>query len=175
MGIHYLSRHLKTGVIYIFYVLLCIIFLSFIFRGLYQSLDPLEPNTQNISRVWINENLPKDAKLVGDGYSPILPGRPYSVAEKSIKQYKEDGVDYVVVSSSMYERYLKEKNKYPKETKFYQDLFEKEKLIKYFSPTYLKIGRNDLLAIYKIINYILDIVKNKKVFLNGPHIKIYKL
>lgn len=175
MGIHYLSRRLKTGVIYIFYVLLCIIFLSFIFRGLYQSLDPLEPNTQNISRVWINENLPKDAKLVGDGYSPILPGRPYSVAEKSIKQYKEEGVDYVVVSSSMYERYLKEKNKYPKKTKFYQDLFEKEKLIKYFSPTYLKIGRNDLLAIYKIINYILDIVKNKKVFLNGPHIKIYKL
>lgn len=180
VGINNLSVYLKARsnmLGYILFIIIGIIVLSIFFRGLYQSFDFFKPNTQNISKKWITENLPKDARIVADGYTPIRPGRPFWIGEKSIESYKREGVDYVVVSSYMYERFLAEEDRYPDRAKFYRKLFKKEKLVKCFSATAtdIELGRNDLLAIYRVIHFLINNLRYKKSYLVGPEIRIYKL
>lgn len=178
VGINYLLVYLKTrSNIFrsVLFIIIGIIVSSIFFRGLYQSLDFIKPNTQNVSKKWITENLPKDAKILAEGYTPIEPGHPFWIGEKSIEMYKRDGIDYVVVSSYMYERFFAEEDRYSRQAKFHRDLFEKERLVKRFSTTDIELGRNDLLAIYRVIHFLIDYLRHKKLYLVGPEIRIYKL
>lgn len=50
------------------------------------------------------------------------------------------GYDYVVVSSSIYDRFFAEAERYPKEVEFYQTLFAQGKLVEEIAPTYWMAG-----------------------------------
>lgn len=180
VGINNLSVYLKArskilGNISV--IIIGIIVLSIFFRGIYQSFDFLKQNTQTVSKKWITENLPEDARIVAEGYTPIIPGLPFWIVEKSIEVCKREGVDYVIVSSAMYERFFAEEDRYPDRVKFYRELFNKEKLVKRFSASApdFELGRNDLLAIYRGIHVFINNLRYKKSYLVGPEIRIYKL
>lgn len=178
VGINTLQGYLKRKdkiFKYILFVIFIMIILSMFLRGLNKSLTYLKPNTQNASKKWIDENLPKEAKIVADGYTPLNPGHPSSAAQKTLKRYKKENVDFIIVSSFMYERYLKEKNKYPHKANFYKNLFQNGKLIKRFSPDEIKLGKNDLLAIYQGIKFLIDNLQHKNRCVLGPEIRIYEL
>ncbi len=161
----------------ILFIIVGIIVLSIFFRGLSQSFNFLNQNTQSVSKKWITENLPENAKIVAEGYTPIIPGLPLWIEEKSIEIFKREGVDYIIVSSFMYERFFAEEDRYPNRVKFYRELFDNEKLVKRFSATApdFEIGRNDLLAIYRGIRLFINKLRYNKPYFVGPEIKIYEL
>lgn len=178
VGVNSLSMFLKRknfGMSSILFILLAILISSIFFRGLFQSIDFNIPDTRTVSKQWISENLPNNAKIIADAYTPIKPGCCGSAAEKSLEEFKEDGIEYVIVSSAMYERILTEKDRYPNEAKFYTKLFDEEKLVKSFSTTSIELGNNDLETIYRGIKGLINYLQQREVYLGGPEIKIYKI
>jgi len=178
VGVNSLSMFLRrktSQMNSILFILLVILISSLFFRGLSQSINFSMPDTRTVSKQWISENLPNKARIVADAYTPIKPGCCGSVAEKSLEEFKKDGIDYVVVSSFMYERILKEKDRYPREVDFYTKLFEKEKLVKSFSATSIDLGNNDLITIYRGIRELIKYLQQKEIYLRGPEIEIYKI
>lgn len=180
VGIRNLSVYLKARskiLGNILFIIIGIIVFSIFFRGLYQSFNFLKQDTQTVSKKWITENLPEDASIVAEGYTPIIPGLPLWIEEKSIEIFKREGVDYIIVSSFMYERFFAEEDRYPNRVKFYRELFDKEKLVKRFSATDpdIELGRNDLLAIYRGIRLFVNKLRYNKPYFVGPEIRIYEL
>ncbi len=91
------------------------------------------------------------------------------------KALKKEGVEYVIVSSSIYQRILDEKERYIDEAIFYTRVFESEYLVKEFSPASKELGNNDVAAVYRGIKELIRYVRHREVYLRGPVIKIYRI
>jgi len=178
VGIEQLSIFLKKkqkGWNFILSIFLAIMLSSLFCRGGMESLSFSWKDTRVVSRRWILLNLPADAKKVSDAYSPLKPGCCGSVAEKSLEELKQEGVEYVIVSSFIYQRILDESENFPNEVIFYTRLFENEYLVEEFSPVNVEIGMNDLSAVYRSLRELIRYIGIRDSYLRGPVIKIYRI
>ncbi len=178
VGIAQLSTFLKKKKIrwsIIFTIFLTIMLSSLFLRGMMQSLNFSWKDTRVVSKHWITLNLPANSKMAADAYSPLKPNCCGSVAVKNLEEFKKEGIEYVIVSSSIYKRIFDEKDRYPNEVIFYKRLFESEYLVKEFSPAIFELGKNDISAVYKGIKKLMDYMQHKEVYLRGPVIKIYRI
>jgi 4-amino-4-deoxy-L-arabinose transferase-like glycosyltransferase len=100
------------------------------------------PTTQVMAGAWIRENVADGSMIVLEETGPPLGEHNYEVMKRwtvtdfdlGPSQAAELGVDYVVVSSYIYEMYLRSPERHPKAVRIYQDIFDTGQLVKEFKP-----------------------------------------
>ncbi len=103
-----------------------------------------QKDTRIISKEWIEKEIPHGSKIGQDAYSGDLSEelfdltKEYSLGCKSFEHYVDNGYQYLIVSDTQYERFLKKPDKFPQNAEFYKDLISKGELVKEIIP------RNDL-------------------------------
>ncbi|MDI6784378.1 MAG: glycosyltransferase family 39 protein [bacterium] len=150
-----------------------------------------QKDTRTLAKEWIEINLPKDSKIITEGYGPPLTRyreflknqipqeiiqEPYQVTElpktgaatEPISYYREQGYEYLIISSNIYLRYWVRPDLYPEAIKYYQSLPKEAKLIATFSP----FRKN------KVILNRLEILPSTELYNRahpGPILFIYQL
>ncbi|RMG97452.1 MAG: phospholipid carrier-dependent glycosyltransferase [Chloroflexi bacterium] len=96
-------------------------------------------NSRETARVWINNNLPAEAKIAIESYSPFIDPSRFSVqgfkriTDHVPKWYVEQGFDYLVFSEGMYGRFYRAPEQYKNEISQYENLFSRFDLVKIFT------------------------------------------
>ncbi len=102
-------------------------------------------STRILAREWVLKNLDTNSRVAVEEYSAVLENTDFDIfkswslaqANHTLDDYRHD-YDYIIVSSSIYDRFFAEPERYPDEIVFYRELFDKEKLVQKFEPdTYL--------------------------------------
>jgi hypothetical protein len=94
------------------------------------------PDTGNIANQWIEANIPRDTSFGVERQTPVLDDERYRVTmesrviNQSVEHYREAGVQYLIVSSTVYQRFGAEH----RQSRAYQRLFETCRLVKEFAP-----------------------------------------
>lgn len=84
---------------------------------------------------WIQENVPAGATLAFELYGPEPISRNHRVrmllhlADRPIRWYEEEGVDYLVASSGAYEMAYRNRERYPEVVREYDRIFERFPLV----------------------------------------------
>ena len=100
-------------------------------------------STLVLAHEWILSNLPSESRIAKEEYSApltatsfrLVTGR-FSLAQGyRLEDYFIDGYQYLVVSSSIYNRFLAASERYSAEASFYRDLFARGHLIRKFEPS----------------------------------------
>lgn len=110
------------------------------------------PDSRWIGLHWILQNVPEGASIGREQYTPPLEKwtRNYSVNYFGVagvvnRADQVPDLDYVVVSSYNYDRFIEDQERYPKESKVYTDLFANHLLIGEIVPDNIQMGGPDLL------------------------------
>jgi hypothetical protein len=112
-------------------------------------------DVRTLATEWIEHNIPHGSKIVGESYSPTLDDEFYTViyVERAIKHpaewYKQEGIDYLMLSSRMYGRFFAEPHKYEDEVNQYKVLFQEFTLVKEIAGPIFHFPRGKIL-IYRI-------------------------
>ncbi|HEY7698572.1 MAG TPA: glycosyltransferase family 39 protein [Vicinamibacteria bacterium] len=94
------------------------------------------PDTGNLANQWIEANIPPDTSFGVERQTPVLDRARYRVQmesrviNQSVEHYREAGVQYLIVSSTVYQRFGPEN----RQTKAYERLFKTCRLVKEFAP-----------------------------------------
>ncbi len=127
-------------------LLLCVSAMPFYYVFLF-TLREASPSSRVESREWMLRNLPPGSKVANEMYSAVLDNTDlvvqdnYTLAEvRSLNNYYDAGYRYLVVSSAIYGRYLSMPSRYPRQVRFYKELFQKGHLLKEFRPGPLRGG-----------------------------------
>ncbi len=94
------------------------------------------PDTGNLAREWLNGAFPPRTHFAVERHAPVPDRRKYDITmearivRKAVRDYRELGVDYLIVSSQVYERFGPEH----RTTKAYDKLFQICPLVKEFQP-----------------------------------------
>ncbi|MFC1799799.1 tetratricopeptide repeat protein [Candidatus Eisenbacteria bacterium] len=122
-------------------------------------LHPAMPDNRTIAGGWIEENIERGAAIAKEQITPRLDGEAYFVFELPLSTvYPEEtepfydltlyrDFDYVITSSEVYKRYMKEPDEYPVHVRFYEDLSESGVLVKRFDDV---TGSGPHLNIYRL-------------------------
>jgi hypothetical protein len=101
----------------------------------------VQDDTRTLAGQWVQQNIPINSKIGQDHYTGELPSNRYRIIKqyslsqgKSFDEYKKLNFSYLIVSSTMYDRFFAEPDKYSQNISFYNDLFREGKLIKEFKP-----------------------------------------
>jgi hypothetical protein len=99
------------------------------------------PDTGTIANTWIEANFPPDTSFGVERQTPVLDPKRYRITMESrvintaVEHYREAGVQYLIVSSTVYQRF----NPEHRQSKAYKRLFETCRLVKEFAPVPGKI------------------------------------
>lgn len=114
-------------------------------------------STRIIAREWVINNLPYGSNIVQEWYTAPLNNDIYLISDKysvadgtGLETYRESGVDYLMVSNSIYRRYFNEPDRYKDIINFYQSLFDLYSLVYSIEPS--KYIGGPVIRIYKISN-----------------------
>jgi uncharacterized membrane protein len=94
------------------------------------------PDTGNVARAWLDGAFPPGTHFVVERHAPVPDRKKYKVMQeariirKALRSYRELGVEYVVVSSQVYERFGPEH----RISKAYERVFGACPLVKEFEP-----------------------------------------
>ena len=94
------------------------------------------PDTGTAAAQWIEARLPPNTHLALERQTPVLDRKRYRVTEESVlarravRDYREAGVEYLVVSSTVYERFGPNSQR----ARIYAKLFNICPLVKEFAP-----------------------------------------
>jgi hypothetical protein len=94
------------------------------------------PDTGNVARKWINETFEPGTHFVAERHTPVPDRERFRVSQearairKSVADYRSEGVEYIIVSSQIYDRYGPE----DRVTRAYQRLFELCPTVAEFEP-----------------------------------------
>ncbi|MDO8726615.1 MAG: glycosyltransferase family 39 protein [Candidatus Methanoperedens sp.] len=102
-------------------------------------------DTRTIAKEWVETNLPNGSKIAYEWYTPPLHVKPQNnftllylnwskIVYKPLSFYKNQSVDYIIISSDYKQRYHNEPDKYPIEISRYEELEKEAELIKIFEP-----------------------------------------
>jgi hypothetical protein len=112
-----------------------------------QDIRHARDSTRILAREWILENVPAGSRLAEEEYTaPSLAEAhldifgSFSLAGRSLDEYQHEGYKYLVVSSSIYGRYLAEPERYVREVAFYRELFTEVNLLQRFVPSSTRGG-----------------------------------
>jgi hypothetical protein len=122
----------------------------------------------------INEN-----DTLYEGYTPFYPQnlRYGSVRDVYYSQDNNKKIQYVILSSGVYERYLEESGRYKAEREFYNKIFALPLIGKFAAKEYFPDSSNSFFLSNDLAReaaFLIDYSRNKKELLNGPTILIYK-
>jgi hypothetical protein len=99
-------------------------------------------NTRMQALEWVRAHVPKDAMIAYEWYAAPLNREPFKAREHhalpaggSLEDYEKAGYRYLIVSSAMYDRFLKDPGRFSDETRFYRALFSAGKLEARFQPS----------------------------------------
>lgn len=99
------------------------------------------PTTNLQARSWIIENIPADTRIAGELYTAPLQGTHFRYSQEfslfqshTLDSYQAQGVEYIVTSSNIYDRYYAEPERYATIIERYDALFSGE-LVKEFRPS----------------------------------------
>lgn len=104
------------------------------------------PSTQVVARLWIIEHLPPGSRIAEEWYTAPLKqtsfdvSLQFSLATHSVADYARSGFRYLLVSSSVYDRYFNEPTRYPAEVAFYRSLPSTSRLLEEFEPSATRGG-----------------------------------
>jgi hypothetical protein len=120
------------------------------------TLREANPSTRVVAREWVLQNLPAGSKIAQEEYTAALDGTDYIVFKifslatsgHTLEEAYRDGFRYIMVSESIYGRYLAESERYPAEVKLYRNLFEQGKLLQQFEPSGTRPG--PVIRIYEL-------------------------
>jgi 4-amino-4-deoxy-L-arabinose transferase-like glycosyltransferase len=94
------------------------------------------PDTGTLANQWIEAHIPPDTSFGVERQTPVLDPARYRVQMESrvinvsVEHYREAGVQYLIVSSTVYQRFSPEN----RQSKAYQRLFATCRLVKEFPP-----------------------------------------
>jgi hypothetical protein len=94
------------------------------------------PDTGSIANAWIESHMPPNTSFGVERQTPVLDATRYRVQmesrviNRSVDHWREAGVQYLIVSSTVYERFSAEN----RQTRAYRRLFAKCPLVKEFAP-----------------------------------------
>jgi 4-amino-4-deoxy-L-arabinose transferase-like glycosyltransferase len=121
------------------------------------SVQDAMPSTRLTARLWLLQHLPPDARLIQEPYTALLLDDPRVTTtqislgtEQTVDEYRRAGYTHLVISSYMYDRFLREAARYPKEVAFYQSLLQEREPLVTFTPSWAQGGPT--LQIYAITN-----------------------
>jgi hypothetical protein len=85
-------------------------------------------------------HLPYDSRIAIDPHTTPLKNSGFAFSQyyslatnRTLKNYMDEGIKYLMVSSYIYELYFAEPERYPHEARFHNQLFKQEKLIAAFT------------------------------------------
>jgi 4-amino-4-deoxy-L-arabinose transferase-like glycosyltransferase len=119
-----------------------------VYQVILQDIRYANPSTRITAREWILQNLPADSKIAQEFYTAPLDDTDFTVFKAvslstsgyTLGEAYQSGYRYVMVSSTMYDRYLAEPDRYPDQVEFYQTLFHQGKLLQKIEPAYFQGG-----------------------------------
>ena len=105
-----------------------------------------QTDTRTTAKEWIENNLPGGSKIAYEHYAPHLHVNPAGnfslmnlkrskIVSQPLSYYKNQSVDYIIITDSFKSRYYNEPEKYPVEISRYEELKNNAKLIKIFNNT----------------------------------------
>ena len=114
-------------------------------------------DTRDIARTWIEDHLPRGSRVLVEQYTPPISRDEYQVVVVLRGQLQKDtttrgfkgvlgdmrsldllrgkGIDYVLLSSTYFDRFQAEKKSYPDEVRLYDELFGASDLVYELKPT----------------------------------------
>ena len=118
-----------------------------------------------------------------DGYTPFNPGAP-GTAIRKLASGPDGSIRYAVISSSMYERYVGDSQRYPREARFYRTLLSSEPLMAFAPASQAVAGDRSwwtgiLDAVPELrnaagaIRFLVEAATTEAP-LNGPTIQVYR-
>ena len=96
------------------------------------------PDTRVLAKLWIEQNLPEDAHIGREHYTPPLDDVRFEVTDLGyfgLSEVSPAPFDYLVASSDDYARFLASPDRYPERAAAYQTLFDQCDLVAEFLPT----------------------------------------
>lgn len=94
------------------------------------------PDTGSLAREWIQAHFPPGTHFAVERHTPVLDSSRYQITMESriinraVRDYRSEGVQYLIVSSTVYQRF----NPEHRQSKNYQKLFEICRLVVEFEP-----------------------------------------
>jgi len=79
-------------------------------------IEATRPDTGTFAREWIDRTFPPGTKFAVERFTPVLDPKRYQVVQesrlvnRSVRSYRDEGVQYLIVSSMAYTRYAAEHN-----------------------------------------------------------------
>ncbi|HUW10143.1 MAG TPA: glycosyltransferase family 39 protein [Anaerolineae bacterium] len=98
------------------------------------------PDTRILAREWIQTNLPAGSAVATDAYSAPLDAdrfrlmKTFSLSYEPLEFYREQGIEYLVTSGRMRERFAAESDRYESNLEFYGRLERQGALIYQIAP-----------------------------------------
>ncbi len=93
------------------------------------------------------ENVPAGSRLAEEWYTaPSIGGPQLDVyttqylGRRSLDEYRQEGYQYLVVSSYIYDRHFTEPERFPETVAFYRELFAEANLLQRFVPSSTRGG-----------------------------------
>jgi 4-amino-4-deoxy-L-arabinose transferase-like glycosyltransferase len=99
-------------------------------------IEATRPDTGTIAREWIDKTFPPGTRFAVERFTPVLDTKRYGVVQearlvyRSLRSYRDEGVQYLVVSSMAYDRFGPEHN----QSRGYQKLFALCPKVAEFAP-----------------------------------------
>ena len=90
---------------------------------------------------WINQNVPKDTRVVVESGGPVLTESPYRIQpvrqlrQHDYKKYVDDGANYLIASSQAYGPYFESPHLFPNEYAEYMRIFEQSREVARFAAS----------------------------------------
>ena len=79
-------------------------------------IEATRPDTGTFAREWIDRTFPPGTKFAVERFTPVLDPKRYQVVQesrlvnRSVRSYRDEGVQYLIISSMAYTRYAAEHN-----------------------------------------------------------------
>ena len=79
-------------------------------------VEATRPDTGTFAREWIDKTFPPGTKFAVERFTPVLDPKRYQIVQesrlvnRSVRSYRDEGVQYLIVSSMAYTRYAAEHN-----------------------------------------------------------------
>lgn len=155
---------------YLFIIFLLISFSAQLMLNKFNLIKLTAKDTRVLALEYLKDNEINRNNSIYEGYTPLSVGMETNT-KYDLSELKNKNIKYVIFSSSMYGRYIKEdKNgKYKKNIDFYNEVIKKNLLIKFQSKCQTKIYKSKISEISSIFSKI-----NSDCVV-GPELKIYKL
>jgi len=117
-------------------VLLSLMLVPPLRRAVRFDIEATRPDTGTYAREWIDKTFAPGTKFAVERFTPVLDPKRYQIVQesrlvnRSVRSYRDEGVQYLIVSSMAYDRYSPEHN----QTKSYVKLFALCPVVATFAP-----------------------------------------